>query len=369
MPPKVTVITPAYNAERYLEKTVASLLAQSFQDWELVIVDDGSTDSTPRILESFTDKRIKTIHQKNGGEARARNTGLENAAGEYIAFLDADDLYLPNALEDLSAFLDSHPEYSVVYSDGHICDEEDRPLMRLNEIRSGIQTGNVLENIVISSSIVTVPVCTMTRSSVVREHEIRFDPNLVIGPDWDFWIQIAVHGKFGYLDKVTCMYRVHNSNITKRVDMEKRKRDIAFGRMKVMNSDWFDSLSLFTRETFFSGLLMQTLSGNPVVQNDVLASKPFSRLPADMRARLWRTVGVNVWQCQRNNDAARPYFYESQKLNPDDRKTRLLVQGLSWAPWLTLQSTIWWQRTQHLKIKLTSARYSQSKRLQRLFGF
>ncbi len=252
MSPKITVITPVYNGELFIEGAIASLLAQSLHDWELIIVDDGSSDSTPQILEKFEDKRIKVIRQKNSGEAKARNIGLNHATGEYVSFLDADDLYFPNAIEDLSSFLDLHPEYDVVYSEGQICDDQDRPLMRLSEIRSGIYTGDILEKLVLSSSVITVPVCTMTRRIKILEHSIKFDPNLIIGPDWDFWIQLAVHVKFGYLDKLTCKYRVHNSNITRRVNVKKRKHDQVFGRLKVMNSDWFEKLSLVTREFFFT---------------------------------------------------------------------------------------------------------------------
>ena len=92
---------PVYNGELFIEQALDSLLAQSFQDWELIIVDDGSTDSTPFILNRYAvDPRIRVIRQNNAGEAGARNTGLDNMKGEYMAFLDADDIYLPSALSD-----------------------------------------------------------------------------------------------------------------------------------------------------------------------------------------------------------------------------------------------------------------------------
>src|SRR5678816_1429776 len=103
--PKVSVITPVYNGQSYIDTAINGLLSQTLQDWELIVVDDGSTDSTPQILEKFTDQRIRIIKQQNGGEARARNVGLHNVTGEYVAFLDADDFYFPTALEELSAFL------------------------------------------------------------------------------------------------------------------------------------------------------------------------------------------------------------------------------------------------------------------------
>jgi len=368
MEPKVSVIMPAYNAERFIEKSINSLLAQTLQDWELIVVDDGSTDSTSKILEKFTDIRIHVFHQENGGEASARNTGLQHVKAEYIALLDADDQYLPNALEDLSSYLDANPEFDVVYSEGQICDEEDRPLMRLNEIRPGFYTGRILEHIVLTPSIVTVPVCTMTRISRLREHSIHFDTNLVIGTDWDFWIQIAVHCSFGFLDKLTCLYRVHNSNITKRVDRVKRKRDRSVGRLKVMNSTWFDKLSIATRERLVSELLTNSMWGNPDAQRGVLTSNAFARLPLDVRARLWRLVGMNSWRAFKKVDVAQPFFHEALNINPSDQKTRLIVQGLKWMPRLTLHSMTLLQWFLEFKRKLTSSHYNQAKRLQGLFG-
>ena len=367
--PKISVIMPVYNGQQYIENTINSLIAQTCQDWELIVIDDGSTDATPQILGKFDDRRIFIVQQKNAGEASARNVGLDHATGRYISFLDADDLYLPTALEDLSSFLDLHPQYDVVYSDGEIFDGQDNSLMTLSEIRSGIYNGNVLEKLVVSSSVVTVPVCTMTRRSTVLKHSIRFDPKLVIGPDWDFWIQLAVHGEFGYLNKLTCKYRIHNTNITRRVDLKKRKRDQLFGRLKVMNSPWFNDLSLETRSFFFSDLMVNIISGDAEAQTKILVSDQFSRMPAYFRANLWRTVGINVLQSEQNGDVAKRYFYESLKINPDDRKTRFLIWSLRIGRSFTLSFISLWQDVLRIMKSLTSDRSSQSRRLQKLFGF
>ena len=101
--PLISVITPAYNAQKTLAKAVNSVIAQKFKDWQLIIVNDGSKDNTKEIAEQFAkqDSRIKVITQKNGGRSAARNAGLKAATGDYIAFLDADDCFLPNTLQDL----------------------------------------------------------------------------------------------------------------------------------------------------------------------------------------------------------------------------------------------------------------------------
>src|SRR3990172_7899939 len=116
----VSVMMPAYNAGRYIAQSIESVLAQEYSNWELIIVNDGSSDKTPQIAARYTgDPRIKLVHQANGGEAAARNTALQHMRGDYVSFLDADDLYFPDALSNLSRFLDTHPEYGVVFSDGY----------------------------------------------------------------------------------------------------------------------------------------------------------------------------------------------------------------------------------------------------------
>ncbi len=237
--PLISIIMPVYNGARFLQHTLDSLLAQTCGDWELIVVDDGSTDTTPELLAQYDDQRFIKIRKDNGGEAHTRNVGLKHASGEFIAFLDADDLYLPTALADMAAFLAAHREYDAAFSDGYLCDENDQILSRLTEHRSGVYTGNILEPLVLTADVITVPVCTLTRRMVIQQHQIEFDEKLVIGPDWDFWIRLARYAHFGYLDKPTCMYRVHLTNITRTAGIQKRRADLLYGRLKVLNASWF----------------------------------------------------------------------------------------------------------------------------------
>jgi glycosyltransferase involved in cell wall biosynthesis len=366
--PKVSVIMPVYNGQAYIEQAIDSLLAQSFQDWELVVVDDGSSDSTPQILKKFTDERIRTIRQENAGEATARNVGLENAKGEYVAFLDADDYYFSNALDDLSSFLDQNLEFGVVYSNGQIFDGENRSIMTLSEIRPGFYTGNILEQLVISSNLVTVPVCTMTRRREICDHSVQFDPHLVIGPDWDFWIQLAVHTGFGYLDSLTCKYRVHNLNITRTVDAKKRRNDQAFGRLKVMNSSWFDGLSLSTKQSFFYDLMLNIASGNPDLQTKILKSSQFEKLPDYSKAYLWRMVGIDALQNDQDANRAKICLRESLKIEPSNMKTQLVLLVLQPGRFLALSMIGAWRFALHMVKIFTSPNYVRLIRLRRMFG-
>lgn len=112
---KFSIITPVYNAKKYIGRTIRSVLAQSYQDWELICVDDGSSDDSGRILDDFTrkDSRIRVVHQENGGEGAARNTALKRATGDWIIFLDADDLLSPWALAEYARVSSQHPEASM----------------------------------------------------------------------------------------------------------------------------------------------------------------------------------------------------------------------------------------------------------------
>lgn len=116
--PLVSVITPTYNRAYYLKQAIESVYAQTFTDWEMLVVDDGSGDETKALVSRYSEKdsRIHYLHQKNSGCATARNTGLKNAKGKYVAFLDDDDRWLPEKLGTQVAFMESHPEIGLCYT-------------------------------------------------------------------------------------------------------------------------------------------------------------------------------------------------------------------------------------------------------------
>lgn len=121
--PRCSVIIPAYNAEQYLAQTVNSALNQSYRDFEVIVVDDGSTDRTPQILADFGNK-IRSVSQENSGPSSARNRGLELASGEFIALLDADDLFIPNRLESMIQYLESHSDDGILTADSFLVYED-----------------------------------------------------------------------------------------------------------------------------------------------------------------------------------------------------------------------------------------------------
>src|ERR1700691_3917251 len=118
-----SVVMPAYNVAPFIRESVESVLCQTFSNFELIVVDDGSTDGTSDQLSSLIDPRLHIVRQANSGSSSARNNGIRFASGQYIGFLDADDLWMPNKLEAHIRFLDEHPEIDLTFSRSQIIDE------------------------------------------------------------------------------------------------------------------------------------------------------------------------------------------------------------------------------------------------------
>jgi glycosyltransferase involved in cell wall biosynthesis len=114
MNPKISVVIPSYNRAHYIEKTIDSVLEQKRDDIEIILVDDGSTDNTRELVQNKYGDQVRYVYQENQGIPGARNTGIKNAQGDYIAFLDSDDYWHPNKLEQQMALIAEHPEYGLL---------------------------------------------------------------------------------------------------------------------------------------------------------------------------------------------------------------------------------------------------------------
>lgn len=186
-PDLVSVMMPVYNAEGYIAQAIGSVLSQTIPNWELVIVNDGSKDRSADIAAGFSDPRIKLIHQPNGGEASARNTALDNVQGEYLAFLDADDVFLPHHLEVAHGRLARSPDLDGVYTDGYHIDQHGTRMKSLTSRRRGPFEGWVFEQAVRASDVLGPPTSVVLRRRLILQHHLDFDTRIVIGPDWDFF--------------------------------------------------------------------------------------------------------------------------------------------------------------------------------------
>ena len=191
--PKVSVIMPTYNRADMLAKSIKSALRQSFKDFELLIINDGSSDNTKAVVSKFKDRRIIYLEKKNGGPASARNLGLEYAVGDYIAYLDDDDVYLPGHLKELSGFLDKHPKSDLVYSyylyahpNGTTC----RGLNFRFDKRL-LETRNIF-----------LPSVSMHRRGCIEKVGL-FDETLLRASDWDMGLRISDYCRINNISKLT----------------------------------------------------------------------------------------------------------------------------------------------------------------------
>ena len=254
-PGLVSVMMPAYNAETYIGQAIESVLAQSNVHWELLIVDDGSNDRTVEIASSYHDTRIRLVQQTNGGESVARNTALKHIRGEFLAFLDADDTYLPNHLGVIVTYLSVHPQADGVYTDGYYIDQDGKRLQTISSRRRGPFEGNLFEEVVYGSDVFGPPTCVVLRTSLIDSYGLKFDENIVIGPDWDFFTKYADVGNFGYLGKITCHYRLHMTNISVRTGLKRRALEMAKCRINAIKMKNFRVLSVRIRTAIFYDLL------------------------------------------------------------------------------------------------------------------
>jgi glycosyltransferase involved in cell wall biosynthesis len=199
---------PVYNGEKHLREAVDSMLAQSFPDFELVIVNDGSTDRSVEIIEGYDDPRIRLIENSLGkGVVGARNTGIANANGEYVAMMDCDDIACPTRLEEQVAFLDDHPDFGMIGAWSEMIDEGIRVagnFMSCSASPEAIPSLLLFNNCFTQSTVVI-------RKTALPEVGYRFYPG---AEDYDLWVRIAQRAKVWNLQKVLVKYRVHTSSIS-----------------------------------------------------------------------------------------------------------------------------------------------------------
>ncbi len=211
--PEISIIIPAYNAERWLAETIRSVLAQSHTNWELIIVNDGSTDDTLRVAYSFEDHRIQVVDQTNAGVSAARNAGLAASKGTYISLLDADDVMLPSNLSAKLACLKKHG-VDWVFSDLALCDEHLTP------------TGTVIEGTdedTLQTILINIEPAVPGASSNVIAHRrcfeqgISFDEHLSNSADQDLCMQLAAGFSHRHLSGAFSLYRVLPGSMSKNV--------------------------------------------------------------------------------------------------------------------------------------------------------
>ncbi len=350
--PLVSIMMPAYNAALYIETAIQSVIDQTYSNWELVVVDDGSTDNTAAIVTRIDDPRIRLIRQENGGEASARNTALDHIRGEYLGFLDSDDLFLPDHLTLTVTYLEDHPDQTAVYTDGFHIDSEGNRGQTLSSNRRGPFEGRIFEEIVRASDVFGPPICILARSISILDLNLRFDTRIVIGPDWDFWIRYADIAIFGFIEATTCLYRVHETNITVQVGQRRRAGYLALCREKAIQMPNFSSCPLDIRTAVFYDLLVNLRRGTPDSQLEVSTWPQFLALPAETRARLFGLMASKAIMADGEASFITSCLQKARELNPADRRGQTLAILYQLHPalskyFLQLKSQLTTKQTEH----------------------
>lgn len=227
--PLVTVLMPAYNTGKYIANAITSVLEQSFTDFELLIVDDGSTDNTCEVIGSFADERIILIRQQHGGVSKALNTGLAKARGKYIARFDADDICYPQRLRRQLNFLQSNAEYVVIGSDADYMLESGEYLFHFSCIAHTNE--EIMQKMYFY--------CPFIHSSVMylKDAVMGLGGYSVLAhnfEDYFLWTQLARHGKLSNLRETLIRVRFNPTSVT----IDERWRGAEFRKLKrsVINS-------------------------------------------------------------------------------------------------------------------------------------
>jgi teichuronic acid biosynthesis glycosyltransferase TuaG len=214
----ISVIMPAYNMEKYIAQSIESVIAQTYNEWELVVVDDGSNDNTSLIVKEYAvkDQRIKYFYQENGHLAKARNTGISMAKGEIVAFLDSDDLWLPQKLKiSLQILLES--KVDLLFSESYHFDENIFDLSKADYPVMGVlnmtYSGDEALRLFIERNRVPVLTVLVYKSKVTELG--GFDTNLKKSEDFDLWIRLLKSGSiFKSISQPLSAYRMVNNSMS-----------------------------------------------------------------------------------------------------------------------------------------------------------
>lgn len=238
--PRVTVLMPVYNAENYLDEAIDSILKQTFNNFEFLIINDGSTDKSVKIIEKYKDSRIKLINnEKNKGLVYTLNKGLSLAKGEYIARMDADDISLFKRLETQVSFLDENPEIGIVgtyveFFGENIKRQVWRPPTEMPEIKVSLFFGSTFAHPTV-----------MIRRKLFKTYKLKYNESYKSAEDYGLWQEAEKHFKLKNIPEVHLKYRISESSITNTAE---RKLDERYSVLKKIYLKGFSNIDYYPTE-------------------------------------------------------------------------------------------------------------------------
>ena len=235
--PLVSVVVPTYNSARFIGEAVKSVIEQTYSHHEIIVVDDGSTDNTKDVLRPF-DGRIRYLHQENRGPSAARNAGIKAAKGEYVCFLDADDLWLPQKLELQVAYMDCHQDVGVLFSDHEEFDQNGtvfnsflkQKVFYRELVSSELIPTDRAFRMLVAENFISTPTVMVRRDSFKKTG--LFDESIRSVEDRDMWLRFSARYKIACLPIVVCRRRLHGLNISQQSEQS------ITGRIKTLEKNW-----------------------------------------------------------------------------------------------------------------------------------
>ena len=273
----VSVIMPVYNVEKYLREAISSVIGQSYQEWELILVDDGSTDRSASICDQYAkaDKRIKVIHQKNGGLSAARNTGIKSSSGEYLLFLDSDDYVAQNALSELVMKAENENSDIVLFEMSQVNDETGE-IIKYSTYT--INACNNLLQLLDSDNYYAMACGYLIKRRVIIEGNISFYEG-ILHEDELFTMQVMLKcRKISIVAKTDYFYRIRSNSIIKsNKNLSGKGNSLLFIIMKMAswypeyekNSDYQKAIDI-RMEHLFQRAMADYFEGSPIVQFKML---------------------------------------------------------------------------------------------------
>jgi glycosyltransferase involved in cell wall biosynthesis len=245
---QVSIVMPVYNGEEFLSSAIESILKQKFTAYELIIINDGSTDQSEAIILSFSDKRILYInHGKNKGLVAALNTGFSAASGKYIARMDQDDICLPNRIASQFEFMEQHENVVLLGTQLQVVGEENISHMysKSDELKTSLLIGTSFAHPTV-----------MIRKSTIVQNNLKYDEAYLHAEDYGFWSQICQYGDIQNLNEVGILYRKHPKQYTRvyseqmRQTTKRIRKDYATRLGLTLNDFEFKLLNTISEKTY-----------------------------------------------------------------------------------------------------------------------
>lgn len=264
--PVISVVIPVYNGDKTIAATVSSVLSQSFEELELLVVNDGSQDQTLEIVQAFTDNRLQVLNYSNAGLAASRNRGLSVAAGEFVSFIDADDLWTPDKLADQLQALRQNPQAALAYSWTDCVTDQARFVRHGSHISA---EGSVYKQLLLGNFLDSGSNALIRRSAF--ETTGGFDESLKAAEDWDMFLRLAKTYEFACVPKVQVLYRLSSQSMSANLERQEQESLKVLRRAYELVPELSKGIRNKSLGSFYRYLAYKALEGIPDRQNGLAA--------------------------------------------------------------------------------------------------